>query len=310
MVTNEQIFNLLKTTSDEQKKQYEELKTEIARLKADVLEDIKFCKESYEKIQVESRIERQKLLNLERKVKKYNLIFYGLQFEESEVNEKVTDLINTILKVNCTKKDFRDIYYFGKKIGDKPRPVLVEVLYYSLKLEVLKHSFHLKGTGISVDNDYATEDYEKRKFLKEQLKLARDRKYNVKIKGLSLIVNGEKYSYEQLKQKIEDSYSKPNYEIEDILNSTTADFSTGQDQSKPSSNSTPTTPKTGDAKFVFVEPAVASLSTEEEKNRTNIVKQKIGAGGSKRPLEKESPDDTKFKRDKSQNRSKNKQKKV
>ncbi|KAJ8935704.1 hypothetical protein NQ314_012681 [Rhamnusium bicolor] len=85
--------------------------------------------------------ENQKLAarvqSLEKKSKKYNIIIYGLQGIENETHKDVLSLINNKLKIACTEKDIRDAYRIGKKDKEAIRPLVVELLSYNLKSQIL-----------------------------------------------------------------------------------------------------------------------------------------------------------------------------
>lgn len=57
----------------------------------------------------------------------------------------------------------------------------------------------LKNTGISIGNDLTKEEQLEQRVLYSHLKAARDKQYSAKIKNNTLIINGDTYTYEELK---------------------------------------------------------------------------------------------------------------
>ena len=70
---------------------------------------------------------------------------------------------------------------------------------YKLKLEILSKTKELKGTNIFISIDYTVEEYQKRKVLLHHLKIAKGNNYLAIIKNNVLFVDGEAYTYEDLK---------------------------------------------------------------------------------------------------------------
>lgn len=183
----------------------EEIKQEIRSTKNDIFKELEKIKEENNEIKKENENLKNRVLNCERKLKKFNLIFYGLQEEEEELTiiQNFLDLINDKLNIDCNFSDIRDIYRIGlKETGkDRPRPMVVEFVNYKLKIEILTNAKKLKGTGIFIANDYTSEDYEKHKILITHLKKARINNHHAVIKNNALIINGEKYIYEVLVER-------------------------------------------------------------------------------------------------------------
>lgn len=183
-----------------------ELKREIKEFRSDVNRELEHLKISNIKLEKENEELKHRLLHLERKARKYNLIIYGIEGNEKETRDNVLKLLHK-LQIKCTLNDFREVHRIGKEIEGKNRPVAIEVVNYQLKLDILtnakKNSYELKGKNIFFSHDYCPEDYQKRKFLGEQLKAAKEKHYLAFIKGDILSVNGEEYSYEMLKNGVE-----------------------------------------------------------------------------------------------------------
>lgn len=206
-VSNIDLYNLLlevKKKNEELQIQNnntkEEIKQEIRSTKIEIFQELANLKQENNELKKENQILKYRLLNCERKLKKFNLIFYGLQEEEEELVgiQNILDLINQKLNIDCNFSDIRDIYRIGQKTADKNRPTVVEFINYKLRTEILANSKKLKGTGIFITNDYTPEDYEKHKILIAHLKTARSNNHHAVIKNNVLIINGDKYTCEDL----------------------------------------------------------------------------------------------------------------
>lgn len=197
-ITNEDLFKLINEGNAS-------IKKEIGDLRAEITSEISILKLKNEELEKENKQLKNKILEIERKSKKYNIVIYGIQGDELNTVEEVLRTINNELNISCTKNDFRDIYRIGQNVEGKYRPVVVELLSYNLKADILmkarSKSKELKARRIYFGQEYTTEEYQKRKFLGQQLKAARNKQYNATIKKGILIINGEEYTYEYLKEK-------------------------------------------------------------------------------------------------------------
>lgn len=191
--SNDDIFKLLTTVAKE-----------VNELRNDTRKEIQLLKKQNLELQQQVVDLKNKLHSVERRSKKYNLVIYGVTETQQPLYETVLEVINEIVGIKCEEKDFRDIYRIGRNKTKNTRPIVIETVTYKLKEEILKkagtHSETLKREKIYFTLDYIPEDYEKQKFLREQLKQARTKNYKAHIKNNTLYVNGEAYSYEQLRK--------------------------------------------------------------------------------------------------------------
>lgn len=204
-ISNEDIFTLLQNISTQNSnivQQNKDIKKDIENMNTKITE---ICIELEKtKIQNNELIEQNKILktrvySLEKKTKKYNIVIYGLKGNENEILKDLLIFFNDTLKITCCEKDIRDAYRIGKPNKENIRPLVVELLTYNLKSQILLNAKQgLKDSGIYIALDYTQEDYKKRKFLHVQLKLAREKGYRATIKNDILTVNGENYKYEEL----------------------------------------------------------------------------------------------------------------
>lgn len=235
--TNEFLAKLLKSVEETNRKTIEEANEKQSR---DIKEHID--KEIYEiKKTFEENLERKnsewenkylQLKNdyekLEKELKKNNIVIFGLDSAAQDLGTFAINSLNHHLGLNLTLSDINNVYAFGKQSSKKP--IIVKFISYLRKQEVLRNSKKLKGTGISVAEDLSLDERKENKILRQHLIKARKQKLNATIKNRKLIVNGQKYTAQQLAEEEEEDISSE----ENTVNNEVAQTSR--------SNSAPSTP--------------------------------------------------------------------
>lgn len=110
----------------------------------------------------------KKLVDLEDRSRRNNLIVYGIRERtdesvESLTKEVVDNVFSSVLRVNVSSVE--RIHRLGRKQPDKHRPVILKLMDYREKMSVLKNCSKLKGTSISVSEDFAPATRQIRKHL-------------------------------------------------------------------------------------------------------------------------------------------------
>ena len=135
-------------------------------------------------------------LEHERRIRKNNILIFGLktQLEHESILASVLKLLKDKLDVELSESDINNIYSISNNNPNKPPSIKVEFISFLKKLTVIKNCYKLKNTNIFIAQDLCVEDREERKILVEQLRLARTKGLNAKIRGNKLLVNDEEYS--------------------------------------------------------------------------------------------------------------------
>jgi len=118
----------------------------------------------------------QKIVNIDQRVsaqereqRKRNLIVFGIKedhdLQPEELEELMCEIITVKLGVQVTVSDIDVIRRIGKPLSNKPRPVLLGLISFNLKLKVLKNAYKLKGVNIFIAEDYPKEVIATRKLL-------------------------------------------------------------------------------------------------------------------------------------------------
>lgn len=209
---NELYSKLLEAIKLEGKNNKEEIKVEIKNETHKTAEEIKIqIKEENNKLRDIIEQQNQKItflqnncdhlinrcLNLERTTRKNNIIIFGLSIDNHDISllEFALNKLNSLLEIDLRESDINNIFIIKSDKGDL---VKVEFISYLKKNLIFKNITKLKGTKIFIANDLCIEDRATQKILQQHLKLARSKNYFAKIKGQTLIINGEVYTAQKL----------------------------------------------------------------------------------------------------------------
>lgn len=201
--------------------QNDEIKADIAQIKSDLSTQnnkIAIINSKVENLEKENQELKKRVLATERKTKRNNIIIFGVNEDITDILSFIIKLIADTLQVSCTVGDINNIYRIGQKSVEKPRPIILELISNLKKQKIFHVINKLKGTGITFSNDQIPEDREEHTFLYQQLKIAKQKQYNAKIVRNKLVVNGESYTYEDLKNS---SINPPN-QISEIFKNNSA----------------------------------------------------------------------------------------
>lgn len=189
-----------KTASKLKEEIYEKIQIENYKL-------FKYIKEQNTKLEIlENKYSdlSETVKNIDRKLRKNNVLIFGLNVKKTQVinfEETVLNTINNLLSTDFKLAEINNIYPVKTEKGN---PIKVEFISYLRKQEIFKNVDKLKGKHIFVANDLSFEDRQDRKILVEHLKEAKIKKYSAKIVNNKLVINGEIYSAQQLKGVTED----------------------------------------------------------------------------------------------------------
>lgn len=101
---------------------------------------------------------QDKIDDLENRSRRNNLIIYGLNENERETpqelhNAVIGDLFSNKLGVSVSSSE--RIHRLGKKTSNRTRPVIVKFFNYNDKLAVQRNCRRLKGSSLSVSEDFS-----------------------------------------------------------------------------------------------------------------------------------------------------------
>ncbi|CAG9817732.1 unnamed protein product [Phaedon cochleariae] len=205
-ISNQEIYQILlklSSTCEHIQKQNEDIRSEVQECRETFSKEIEELKAENKKLREEVENLNRKVNAVERKLKTFNVIFYGLKEEEGEFKNAqfLLEIINNKLNTPCKSKDIRDYYRIRSKDSEQNNPLIVGFIHYKLVTSILENSSKLKGSGIFVSKDYIQEDYQKRKYLYSKLREAKHNRKEARIKNNTLIIDGVEFTYEDLVEK-------------------------------------------------------------------------------------------------------------
>lgn len=223
----------LETSSEGTGNLFDEVKSKTCSLEKDIEQlkrnngdgnDSQSIKDELRKLESYNEKLKGKLLDMQCRSMKYNLIFTGLQEQRDENCEmKIRQFIHNEMKIQ-KPLEFGNIHRFGKSEPGKPRPIIARFLYYSDLDMVKKAGRNLRGTFYGVNEQFPPEIEEQRRKLYPIAKQARKEKLKVVMKRDKLYIN--------------DKLVKPD-EIADDTEHKEPQRSTTRPNKRPRVNSTP-----------------------------------------------------------------------
>lgn len=136
--------------------------------------------------------------------KKNNLIMYNLREKEDEnlqqLEDSVMSIIRDKLSIDITIKEIDWIKRIGKKEKVvRNRPVLIKVISYRTKIEILRNCNKLRGLNISISEDFPVSVRQIRKELLFFKKKAQEKRKKAFLRYNKLIVEGQVFTLDELK---------------------------------------------------------------------------------------------------------------
>lgn len=166
----------------------------------DRIEKIEF---EQNEINNEIKVMKRSLSGLKNDNRINNLIIYNLPECDNvnfyELEKKVVKFLQDVLKVEITLNDINYVRKLGRK-DIVSKPVLIKFVSLRKKLEVLKSAKNLKGSNMSINQDYSYEIRLIRKSLLPYLYKARSLQCRAFLRYDKLIINNVMYTLQQLTQ--------------------------------------------------------------------------------------------------------------
>lgn len=169
--------------------------TQLANLRGAVTECRKKTEDTHSTVKDLSR----KIDDLENRSRRCNLIFYGVPDSESRelpaVSEKKVQEI--VSRLGLTPVQIERAHRLGRSQANKPRPLIAMFSMFKDKQAILANARKLKGSNISISEDFSEAVRRKRKFLWEFGKRNALDGARVNLKYDKLFLNGQAYVYDE-----------------------------------------------------------------------------------------------------------------
>ncbi|CAN7984287.1 unnamed protein product [Ixodes pacificus] len=178
------------------------LEEKLENLSARVTSNEDLIKAQAEESQKHVHTLEQKIDDLENRERRNNLVIYGLNKPSDEnpssLNEKVlTEIFEQKLEV--TINTIERIHRLGKPRRGFQRPVILKLMDYREKQVILQNARKLKGTNISIGEDFSFRVRSIRKLLWGSSQSNREKGDKVYLSYDKLKINGEVYIWDHQK---------------------------------------------------------------------------------------------------------------
>ncbi|KAK7095597.1 hypothetical protein V1264_004987 [Littorina saxatilis] len=178
------------------KEHFSQLQEEVNELKEGVnslREENDQLKGYNEKLWKNIEMLETKVDDLECRSKRNNLLFYGMDREENETNERCEQRLQDLF---TDKLELAENVEFDRvhRISSKPNsPLIARCVFYKDKVKVLKAKRKLKGSNIFIGEDFSKTVRDIRKNLTQFMKEKRNGGHKVSVVFDHLIIDGEKF---------------------------------------------------------------------------------------------------------------------
>lgn len=141
------------------------------------------CKEKVEKCEATvNAVQKQvaqlcsKMDDLENRSRRNNIVIYGIPENDDEGPESLRKYVENEIFSHLLKevKTVERVHRAGKKITDRDRPVILRFYDFAEKMAILRSCSKLKGTNISISEDFSLAVRETRRKLWKSSKSNRD----------------------------------------------------------------------------------------------------------------------------------------
>lgn len=205
-ISNEDIFNLLNKSIHQNNEMKEEIKAEIVELRREIHgnnEAIKVLKDKLTAVESDNIKIYNTLLRIERKQKQNNLIIFGFPETSGEIlTDSIVKFVELQLGINLNMHDVNNIYRLTTRNSSKgPRPVILELVTFMKKQEIMQQKRRLKGTHLVISDDLPQKDRIERKLLYDYYTSARNKGCSARLLHNKVEINGKYYTYSDLCEK-------------------------------------------------------------------------------------------------------------
>lgn len=105
---------------------------------------------------------QEELDDLQQYSRRTCLLFHGIKEEEEKnVEESVRKVIKDNVQAKLDEKNIGRCHRLGRKVGDKPRPVIVRFLSYRQRKLVFDKKRNMKGTRMGITENLTKKRYQR-----------------------------------------------------------------------------------------------------------------------------------------------------
>lgn len=200
----------LKSLHDEILKSRDELKRGMQAVEANIILEVETLRKKVSILEEENADLRGAVQILEGRVRKNNLVIYGLNSDVPETlsANSICHEINKLLGLKLVESDINDVYHLGRS---KNSPIKVELLSYRIKRGIFQNLRMLKGKEVYFAHDLTKHQREEYNQLRGYLSNLRDQNIsNCQIRGNRLYIENTAYTLEELRELQEVPFKRTN----------------------------------------------------------------------------------------------------
>lgn len=194
----------LQSKFDEQTTEIRDMKQSIPQtINNNIDEKFAYMELKYNTLQKSVEDQSQRIQQLERTIRKKNLIFFGIEEGERnyfDLQQNILNILKQKMGLNYNETNIEEARRLGKKDGGKTRPIVVTLTTLGMKINILKNKKKLNDTPYYIKEDFPREVIEERKKLSAQLKEERDKGRKAFLKYNKLIIIPDEQENQQLQE--------------------------------------------------------------------------------------------------------------
>ncbi|XP_070388030.1 uncharacterized protein [Dermacentor albipictus] len=166
-------------------------------------EKVDSCQEQIANMNILIKDMQEKIDDLENRSRRNNLLIYGLPEVEGETPLILESAVNKNIIVDTLELKqvaIERIHRIGRGAPNKVRPVILKLLDSRDKSSILKRGYKLKGTGLSIAEDFSKRVRDTRRKLWNSAKTNRQRNEKVSLVFDKLYINNRAYVWSDEKE--------------------------------------------------------------------------------------------------------------
>lgn len=195
----------IRAGNEELRQDFRNYQEEWRKEREEMLQEINGLKETVKQMKTKEQELVVKLDSLENQSRRSNVVFYNIDEKEgeswSECEGAVIKLAKEKMGVPVESRDIERAHRLGKKSKGRHRPIIVKFLSFKTKEEILANSNKLRGSNITVSEDFSARVRAVRKELIQHMEPLKKKGHRVFLRFDMLQVDGRKYSLEQVRGK-------------------------------------------------------------------------------------------------------------
>lgn len=211
-ITNAQLYEMLTKKIDEK---FDTYMKHIQKENIKIKKTVERTKREVDRLKGENRELQDRVLLLEKRVRKNNVAIFGLKVREETLLDDFVNQVEQLLNITISTDDISSIYQ--PKSKNNP-PIIVEFIRASKKAEIFRqikpNIRKLKQARVYIANDLSKEERLIGKFLRGECERARRENKTAKIVKGQLIIDGDVYGYDSILQLENNSGGESDAETE------------------------------------------------------------------------------------------------